>query len=165
MSLTTVDISHKWIHRRACLAYFTYHTVLQVHPPCHILQSLFILEGGILFYCMYTPHFLYHSPIRGCLGCFHVLATANKSAMDVCVCVCMCVCARVHMYVLSCSVASDSVTPRTAAHQAPLSMGFCKQGDWSGLPFPPPRDLPQTWIEAVSESPALASRFFTTSAT
>ena len=27
-------------------------------------------------------------------------------------------------------------TPWTAAHQAPLSMGFSRQGYWSGLPFP-----------------------------
>ena len=29
-------------------------------------------------------------------------------------------------------------TPQTAAHQAPLSMGFSRQEHWSGLPFPPP---------------------------
>ena len=27
-------------------------------------------------------------------------------------------------------------TPYTAAHQAPLSLGFCRQEHWSGLPFP-----------------------------
>ena len=30
----------------------------------------------------------------------------------------------------------------TAACQAPLSMGFSRQEYWSGLPFPPPGDLP-----------------------
>ena len=30
---------------------------------------------------------------------------------------------------------SDSVTPCTAARQAPLSVGFSRQEDWSGLPF------------------------------
>ena len=29
-------------------------------------------------------------------------------------------------------------TPWTAAHQAPLSMGFSRQGNWSGLPFSSP---------------------------
>ena len=29
-------------------------------------------------------------------------------------------------------------TPWTAAHQAPLSLGFSRQEFWSGLPFPPP---------------------------
>ena len=42
------------------------------------------------------------------------------------------------------------VTPWTVAHQAPLSMGFSKQEYWSGLPFPPPGDLPDTRIEAGS---------------
>ena len=32
--------------------------------------------------------------------------------------------------------------PMTAAHQAPLSMGFPRQEYWSGLPFPAPGDLP-----------------------
>ena len=30
------------------------------------------------------------------------------------------------------------MTPQTVAHQAPLSMGFSRQGYWSGLPFPSP---------------------------
>ena len=58
------------------------------------------------------------------------------------------------------------VTPRTVAHQAPLSMGFSRQEYWSGFPCPPPGDLPDPGIELVSPvSPALAGRFFTTSAT
>ena len=36
---------------------------------------------------------------------------------------------------------SDSATPWTVAHQAPLSMGFSRQEDWRGLPFPSPRML------------------------
>ena len=34
------------------------------------------------------------------------------------------------------------VTPWTVTHQDPLSMGFSRQGYWSGLPFPPPGDPP-----------------------
>ena len=30
------------------------------------------------------------------------------------------------------------VTQWTAAHQAPLSLGFSRQEHWSGLPFPSP---------------------------
>ena len=56
-------------------------------------------------------------------------------------------------------------TPRTIACQAPLSMGFSKQEYWSRLPFPPPGDLPKPGIAPMSLiSPALAGRFFTTSA-
>ena len=41
-------------------------------------------------------------------------------------------------------------TLRTAAHQAPPSMGFSKQEHWSGLPCPPPGDLPNPGIELGS---------------
>ena len=57
-------------------------------------------------------------------------------------------------------------TPWTVAHQAPLSMGFSRQGYWSGLPSPPPGALPDPGMGPVSlTSPALAGGFFTTSAT
>ena len=36
---------------------------------------------------------------------------------------------------LSHSVVSDSVTPGTVAHQAPLFMAFSRREDWSGLPL------------------------------
>ena len=54
-------------------------------------------------------------------------------------------------------------TLQTVAHQATLSMGCSRQEYWSGLPCPPPGDLPYSGIEL--ESPALAGEFFTTSAT
>ena len=38
------------------------------------------------------------------------------------------------------------VTLWTVALQAPLSMGFPRQGYWSGLSFPPPGDLPNLGI-------------------
>ena len=42
------------------------------------------------------------------------------------------------------------VTPWTVAHQAPLSMGFSRQEYWSGLPCPPPGDLPNPGIKPRS---------------
>ena len=46
---------------------------------------------------------------------------------------------------------------------APLSMKFSQQEYWSGLPFPPPGDLPDPGIKPRSPvSLALAGRFFTT---
>ena len=57
-------------------------------------------------------------------------------------------------------------SPWTAAHQAALSMGFCRQEYWSGLPCLPPGDLPNPGIKPASlMSPALAGGFFTTSTT
>ena len=58
-----------------------------------------------------------------------------------------------------------SVTLWTVTHQAPLCMGFSKQQYWSGLPCPPPGDLPNPGIDESLTSPALAGRFLTTSAT
>ena len=57
---------------------------------------------------------------------------------------CMCAC-----YVAS--VVSNCLW--TVAHQVPVSWGFSRQEYWSGLPFPPPGDLPDSRIE--SGSPAL----------
>ena len=54
---------------------------------------------------------------------------------------------------VSTSAVSDFVTPWSVGHQAPLSMGFSRQEYWSGLPFPPPRDLPDPGIKP--RSPAL----------
>ena len=52
------------------------------------------------------------------------------------------------------------------ANQAPLSMGFPRQGHWRGLPFPSPGDLPDPGITPMSfMSLALASGFLTTSMT
>jgi len=51
------------------------------------------------------------------------------------------------------------------ACQAPLSLGYLRQEYWSGLPFPPPGDLPNQGMEPTS--PALhtiscfAGAFFT----
>ena len=50
-----------------------------------------------------------------------------------------------------------SATPRTAARQAPLAMGFSRQEYWSGEPFPPAEDPPKPRDQA--------GQFFTTSAT
>ena len=46
--------------------------------------------------------------------------------------------------------------PLDCSHQAPLSMEFSRQESWSGLPFPPPGDLPNPGMKpAPPVSPAL----------
>ena len=58
------------------------------------------------------------------------------------------------------------VTPWTVVHQALLSMGFSMKESLSGLPFPPPGDLPDPGIEPTSPvSPVWASGFLTADAT
>ena len=56
------------------------------------------------------------------------------------------------------------VTLWTVACQAPLSLGFSRKEYWSGLPCPPPGELPDPGVEPVSLMlPALSGVFFTTS--
>ena len=43
----------------------------------------------------------------------------------------------------------------TIAHQSPLSWGFSRQEDWSGLLCPPPQDLPDPGIESTSPASLL----------
>ena len=70
------------------------------------------------------------------------------------------------LYVLHLQLCPTFATPQPVACQAPLSMGFSRQEYWSGLPCPPPGDRPDPGIKPTSLlSPALAGRFFTTSAT
>ena len=59
------------------------------------------------------------------------------------------------------SAVSDSVTPGTGAHQAPLSMEFSKQEYLSGLTFPTSGDLPNPRIKPVSCTSCPAGRLFT----
>ena len=73
----------------------------------------------------------------------------------------MCVC--VYVCVHACTHLCLFVTPWTVARQALLSIGFFREEYWSGLPCPPPRDLPNPGIEPeFPASPALAGGFFTT---
>ena len=75
-------------------------------------------------------------------------------------CVCVCVC--VYSVAQSCLALCDPMDC-SVAHQAPLSMGFSWQENWSGLPLPSSGDLSNPEIEPASlVSPALAGRFFTT---
>ena len=71
-----------------------------------------------------------------------------------------------HIHVLSSfSRVQLFASPWTIAHQDLLPMGFSRQY-WNRLPWPPLGDLPDPGIEPMSlMSPALVSRFFTTSTT
>ena len=49
------------------------------------------------------------------------------------------------LLLLSCHV-QLCVTPETAAHQAPPSMGFSRQEYWSGAPLPSPYNVYVNYI-------------------
>ena len=62
---------------------------------------------------------------------------------------------------LSCFSCVWFLWPHGLAHEAPLFMGFLRQEYWSGLPCPPPGDLPEPGIKLTFlTSSALAGRFF-----
>ena len=73
-------------------------------------------------------------------------------------------------WVHACQVSSVVSTSSQPHGQLPTRLlcpwGFSRQEHWSGLPCPPPGDLPYPGIKPPSlTSPALAGGFFTTSAT
>ena len=71
---------------------------------------------------------------------------------------CVPICACMHAQLLSRALLL--ATSWTVARQAPLSMGFSRQEYWSGLPFLPPRDLPNPRTKPTS--PALVGGYFIT---
>ena len=69
------------------------------------------------------------------------------------------------MCALSCSDMSDSCNPMDCSPPGSSvpGTGLSRQEYWSGLPFPPPRDLPLPRIKLTSlASPMLPGGFFTT---
>ena len=68
---------------------------------------------------------------RGLTDCSHIAKKKKERAISGPF-MCMCMLSHIQLF----------VTPRTIACQALLSMGFSRQECWSGLPCPPPGDLP-----------------------
>ena len=102
-------------------------------------------------------HLLSQSAMYALIGlsqAFHSVSTFIHSA-DIFQIPIICECSK-H----ACSVMSSSLQP----HGLMFAMLFCPwgffSGNWSGLPFPFPGDLPDPGIKPMS--PALAGRFFTT---
>ena len=88
--------------------------------------------AGLVFFTshhsdtMFLPPFLHLRAL--CLHCVCVCVRA---------CACLCVFSHVQLFL---------TTWWTVAHQVPLSMGFPRQEYQSSLPFPPPRDLPDSGL-------------------
>ena len=122
------NTTHDPVHQVYLFSYFysskQTKTILQPIDPTSISNDKYcVLPEGLdhsFFFFFYLPN------------------TQLNTWPIVCVYVCLCV------YV------SNSVTPRTAAHRAPLSMGYSRQQYWSELPFPSPQDLPNPETEPLS---------------
>ena len=108
--------------RFACSTYFyklrIYHWNL--HTP--LLFCLFLMIS--LFCCFCKQDFIFHNVLELAFICLLLLLLLLLSCFS-----------RVWL----------CVTPETAAHQAPLSLGFSRQEYWSGLPFPSPMHESEKW--------------------
>ena len=103
-----------------------------------LLQGIFLTQGPYsgLLQCRQIPYHLSHQ------------VKADNTILILGACVCAQLLSRVQLFVI----------PWTMAYQVPLSMGFSR----SGLPFPPPGDLPdfrdQTRVSCIS---CIVGGFFT----
>ena len=119
-----------------------------------IVHSFFSCQ--VVFHCKNIWQFIIHSSIAGYFVWFSSQLIMNKTCTLLYLCwVMRYVLSRVWLF----------AAPLTVAHQPRLPMELSRQKYWSGLPLPTPGDLPDPGIKSVSlVSPALAGRFFITSA-
>ena len=117
-----------------------------------------------------VPHCLPWIPLRGCWSWAVRAAQGSVSAEAEDKCFCCC-CSITGKCSCACKLSRYSrvwffVILWTIVCQTCLSMGFSGQEYLNGLPFPPLGNLPHPGTKRLSfASPALASRFFTTSTT
>jgi len=113
------------------------------HNWSDLAAAAALLFLNILFYCCWIEFFFPYIKYVDCL--FTTLHACMLSRFS-------------HVWLFA--------TLRTVASQALLSLGFSRQEYRSGLPCPPPGDLPNPVTEPKSPmSPALAGGFFITRAT
>ena len=117
------------------------------------VSSIFCIGRRILYYCTTWE--------AQCMPGTIALYSAVKITLFV-----LLISTTSHARMLSCFSCVWLCNPMDVARQAPLSMGFSRQEYWSGLPCPPPGDLPDSEIKLESlMSLALTGGFFTTSTT
>ena len=152
------------------LAYFTLYNGLQFHPPHQNWFKWILFNGWVISHCVYAPQLSYPfvcwwaSRLLPCPGYEKQCCDEHWGARVSFISGFLGVYAQEWdcwaIWQLYFQFFKDhakwfshvwlSVTPWTVAHQAPLSMGFSRQEDCSGLPCPPPRDPPHPGIKAAS---------------
>ena len=126
---------------------------LSVHPLCTLQHSS---HQGYPLWKTAQPRRSTKSTM--CLSCVRLEALVrlmSLSLLDTCA-----------IIVELCSVTQSCCHTMDYSPPGSFAMGFSRQEYWSGLPCPPPGDLPNSGIEPEPlASSALADGFFTTSAT
>lgn len=57
--------------------------IFKVHPSCSMCQDFTSFYGWIIFHCMDIPPSVYHSSVDRQLGCFHLWAIMNNTAVNI----------------------------------------------------------------------------------
>ena len=150
--------------------------VFQESKPRHLQISRVLDHDWVLLWGNFTSHYILKMRAGGSQSGLMALRLElifffffDWSRVDLQHCVRFQLCSQViwtkiyiyiHIYMLVCMLTCFSrirlfATLWTVACQAPLSMEFSRHGYWSGLPFPPPGDLPNPGVKpATPESPA-----------
>ena len=129
-----------------------YSFSLYVELPLHFIYAYNLW----LIISTFNMYYLVSSP-RAALWCAEELVLFEIIIRNIHACYShvMCVCAQLLSGVWL------FTTPWTVTRQTPLSMGFPWQEYWSGLPCPPPGNLPNPGIKPTSlASPILTGGFF-----
>ena len=133
---------------------FHLHSVV-LYEFCFISLSKIFCEDQRIFSINFVHSFMHPST-----NCMSSALTSTKNTMgkkwmksfshNTCIRVFTSFVSERKVKVMSLSSVRLFETPWTVAYQAPLSLGFSRQGYWSGLPFPSPEDLPDPGIEPGS---------------
>ena len=101
-----------------------------------------------------------------CKFLFYLEVFCLESHCFICVCVCVCVCVYPLEMITAATAAAKSLsrvrllaTPWTAAHRAPLSMGFSRQEYWSGMPLPSPFEFASSPLFLITPSAVQSVQF------
>ena len=124
----------------------------------HFVNSKFWADMTMWFYFILAVEFLLC--INGISNSKLLRKRHNLLHLECCVCVCVCMCVFVRVCV-SLSRVQLFATSWTLVRQAPLSLGFSRKENWSGLSFPYPGIKPRSpslQVDSLPSEPTGKSR-------
>ena len=137
--LNTVDNRFS-VYCRQVICFPSKFLCLNTTINSHLIWSLGL--GGIVFGCYFIIFWLIFKGPALVVLFFSFLRHMRGAAMALNF---SCVCRTLLLLLSRFSCVRLCATPETAAHQAPLSLGFSRQEFWSGLPFPSPMHESEKW--------------------